>query len=750
MGRNLAQLTNQLKAGNRHRSRLARQETRNICLGLYAGTMSYPGCFEARSAREKKMSPVARLFRSSPASDLLLAGFALFALLCSVSPSGADTVQGTVIGGGGPIAGSTVTLMAASAQEPKPLGQAQTNNDGRFSLNFDRTSSPEEVLYIIARGGEPAPHKGGGNNPAIALLSVIGSKPPAHVTVNEFTTVASVWTHAQFLDGSAIHGYPLGLRIAAGNVPNFVDLETGGYGERIQDPLNSTQTPTMANFATLASVMAGCITRITGDACSRFFAASAGRDGRMPTNTLEAAYSIARNASYKPERIFALLNVFYPVPHGKQLRPTPFLPYLSFAPSAWVLPLHFTGGGYSGGAKVMFDSQGNAWSGANFIVGSQGHDSLWDGNLSEFAPNGQPLSPMTIGFHGGGLLGPGFGTAIDAHDRVWITSVGGKTISLFDHNGKPLSPPEGYNFGGKLGSMQGIIVTANGDVWTLDFTHDEVVYMPQGDPNKAKFYCQSTNGKPNKDSACKLSGPFHLVIDQQDRIWIDNAIGDTVTRFPASDPSKVAVFHTGGASGKGMAVDSEGNVWITNTAGSGMSLTTKLHLLELKLRGAPAAAFDHVALNDLLSHPGLGSISMLRPDGSPAPGSPFNPGSIWGAWAVAIDGDDHVWVSNFAPNGGITELCGARTETCPPGMKTGDPISPRGGYKGGGMQPLVDVSIDPAGNVWVSDNWQDPSSCYNNPAEAVSTRCGGQGMTVFYGMAKPVHAPQIGPARPAS
>jgi len=39
------------------------------------------------------------------------------------------------------------------------------------------------------------------------------------------------------------------------------------------------------------------------------------------------------------------LNDFYPVPEGKNLRPTPFMPYLSWAPSAWVLPLKFTGGG---------------------------------------------------------------------------------------------------------------------------------------------------------------------------------------------------------------------------------------------------------------------------------------------------------------------------------------------------------------------------------------------------------------------
>ncbi len=47
------------------------------------------------------------------------------------------------------------------------------------------------------------------------------------------TTVASVWTNAQFIDGAAIKGPALGLKIAAGNVPNFVDLRTGGWGTTI-------------------------------------------------------------------------------------------------------------------------------------------------------------------------------------------------------------------------------------------------------------------------------------------------------------------------------------------------------------------------------------------------------------------------------------------------------------------------------------------------------------------------------------
>jgi hypothetical protein len=656
-------------------------------------------------------------------------------------------IEGQVQGGGGAVTGSTVSLWAASAGAPARLAQADSGADGRFVVSVDETPAGAAIFYLVAAGGTPLVNKQGGNNPAIALLAVLGAEPPAKVVVNELTTVASAYTATQFLDGAAIKGYALGLRIAAGNVPNFVDLATGGYGEVIQNGLNSNQTPTMATFATLANVVAGCAARAHADACTNLFGAATGPDGKVPTDTLGAVQSIARNSAYKPERVFSLLDAFYPIPQGKKLRATPFVPYLGIAPSAWVLPLKFTGGGLAGGAKVLFDSEGNAWIGANFIVGGQGTDALWDGNLTKFASNGKPLSPMTTGFAGGGLLGPGFGTAIDANDRVWVDSTSGQTISLFDKNGKPLSPSEGYNFGGKLRTMQGIIVVPSGDVWALDFGDDKVVYLPKGDPSKAKFYCQSTDGKPNKESPCKLSGPFHLAIDQQDRIWITNAIGDTVTRFPASDPTKVEVLPTGGHSGKGMAIDSQGNAWITNTFGPGMTLETKLRLLELKLTGASLGAIDQVALKDLLDHPGLGSVSMLQPDGRPAPGSPFNPGSIWGAWAVSIDGADHVWVSNFAPNGGITELCGARTETCPPGMKTGDPISPPGGYRGGGMQLLVDVSIDPAGNVWVSNNWQDPAACYRKADEGLSTRCGGEGFVVFYGVAKPVHAPQIGPAR---
>lgn len=60
----------------------------------------------------------------------------------------------------------------------------------------------------------------------------------------------------------------------------------------------------------------------------------------------------------------------------------------------------------------------------------------------------------------------------------------------------------------------------------------------------------------------------------------------------------------------------------------------------------------------------------------------------------------------------------------------------------------TDLAIGPAGDVWVMNNWQDVDDCFPGAPEAVSTQCGGDGVVVFFGMAKPVRAPQIGPARP--
>ena len=600
----------------------------------------------------------------------------LFGSACSPAVA-AVHIEGQVQGGGGPIAKSTVTLWAASANAPSQLAQVKTDANGQFEISVEQSLGGDTVLYLVATGGQPTVNKAGGDNPAIALMTVVGSNPPTKVVINEMTTIASVWTHAQFLDGTAIKGHALGLRIAAGNVPNFVDLETGGWGSAIQDPLNSGQTPTMANFATLADVLAGCVTKVTADACDKLFVAATPPTGAVPTDTLNAAESIARYPWYQPGRLFALLDEFYPVPPVKMdgqpkppnMRAVPFMPYLSWEPSAWVLPLKFDGGGYRAGGKAMFDSEGNLWVGDNFTVGWQGQDALWQGNASKFAPNGKPLSPITTGFTGGGMEGGTFGAAVDANDNAWLTSYGGHSITVFDKNGKPLTPPDGITFDGRLGLMQGIIVTPSGDVWALGISKSQLVHFPKGDLTKGRIVCEGSAQEPCKS----FVGPFHLAIDQQNRIWVSNAFGEHVTRFPASDPSKAETFYAG-ASPSGLNIDSQGNVWITTRFGNGV--LGKLHLADLDVHGkfeGVVSAMDYMATTMSTQQGGTdhsGSVTLLRPDGTPYPGSPFTGGGLPGPWAAVVDGNDNVWISNFAmPNSPIVQLCGVRTENCPPGIQ---------------------------------------------------------------------------------
>jgi len=492
------------------------------------------------------------------------------------SADAAIRIGGQVRAGGDAVANSAVTLWAASSADPKQLVQTQTGNDGSFELGTDETLGADVSLYLVAKGGATTVNNGGGNNPAIALLTVLGNTPPANVVINEMTTVASVWTNAQFLDGIAIKGQALGLRVAAGNVPNFVDLQTGSWGGAIQDPLNSGQTPTMANFATLADLLAGCTTRVNADACNNLFTAATAPNGKVATDTLTAAESIARNSWFQPEKIFALLDQFYPVPNGKNLRPVPYMPYLNWAPSAWVLPLKFDGGGYRAGGKAMFDSEGNLWVGDNFTVGWQGQDSLWEGHATKFAPNGRPISPNITGFTGGGMEGGTFGAAVDTKNNAWFTTYGSKAIAVFDKNGKPLTPPDGITFNGRLGLMQGIIVTPSGDVWVLGVEKRQLVHFPKGDLTKGRIVCEGDNAEPCKS----FLAPFHLAIDQQDRIWVSNG-NDKVTRFLAADPSKVETFKTG-INNSGLNIDSQGNVWVTNRFGTG--LLGMAHLVDMAAR----------------------------------------------------------------------------------------------------------------------------------------------------------------------
>ncbi len=586
------------------------------------------------------------------------------------------------------------------------------------------------MLYLVAKGGTPKAAADKGPNEAMALMALLGTEVPKKVTVNELTTVASAFTAARFINGEAISGPRLGLRIAAGNTPNLVDPETGKWGKVLMDPLNSSMTTTMANLDTLGSLISAYATVANDDWRTRFFKAATPPSGVTPKTTLEAMAGIARAPWAAPKELYALFDEAYPQPKDGSRRSAPFAPYLAYVPDDFALSLCFSGGGDYANGRFMFDAEGNLWSGQNWMPGSQsGVNKSIGGGVIKFTPNGTPLSPPITGFTGMGIDGVGWGTAV-TKDRVWISSFNGK-ILVMDFNGNPVAKESDLPFKEKFLGLMGIGVAANGDVWIADGSNDRLLFFPGGRIKEGRIV-----------KVAGLKSPFDIVIDSQNRVWVANSSSDTVVRFPANDPSKVESFRAG-IGVRALALDSKENVWVA----SNMDLQTPqpklpegISIME-QFKLITAAMFKYV-----MGPPPrpTGAVNMIRPDGTqPAPMG-FTGEAINIPWGLNVDGNDDVWVGNMWGHS-VSLLAGDDTAGHPAGTKVGDVIHI---FQSGSIQMITDVSIDPAGNVWAANNWNSlEADTAEDPVRRTSTWGGGSGFTVIYGVAAPVQPPRMGKVR---
>ena len=125
----------------------------------------------------------------------------------------------------------------------------------------------------------------------------------------------------------------------------------------------------------------------------------------------------------------------------------------------------------------------------------------------------------------------------------------------------------------------------------------------------------------------------------------------------------------------------------------GNGVLGKLHLADLQVHGkfeGLVPAMDYMTTTMSTQQGGTdhsGSVTLLRPDGTPYPGSPFTGGGLPGPWAVVVDGNDNVWICQprYAKQPDRAVVRCAHREYSSACMKTGDQISPPGGYVGGGL-----------------------------------------------------------------
>jgi hypothetical protein len=272
----------------------------------------------------------------------------------------------------------------------------------------------------------------------------------------------------------------------------------------------------------------------------------------------------------------------------------------------------------------------------------------------------------------------------------------------------------GYTDGG-IDWPQGTVSDRQGNIWIANCGNGVVTQYPAGDPTAAALQFQPD---PSCTGVAECSRPFDIAFNHRGWAFVTLNEKDSVavlrpdgTPIPHSPIDAPGLFDHP----LGIAADSHGNIWVANSA---------------SLRIPCPNGFLTPETTD-------GTITMIRHDGKATKG-PFIGGGLTIPWGIAVDGDDNVWVANFFSRR-LSHFCGRDPGNCPPGARTGSPISPESGYAFDGFTRNTGVAIDRSGNVWVANNWKNQPNPAGNP--------GGYEIVAFVGLAPPIATPLIGPPR---
>jgi sugar lactone lactonase YvrE len=559
----------------------------------------------------------------------------------------AATLQGSVLSAGVPIAGASLTVYGASASGASALGTGTTNASGAFSISFANPGGTT-VLYVAARGGD----LGQGANSAISLLALVGTGASftSPVTVNELTTIATVWSMAQFINSQgSMMGPSPGLQEGAATVPALVDVASGQVSSQLLG-LGFLSGNGPAKLISLANILYPCINSSgpSSSACSALFAAGTPPAGMPVGDTLAAAVNLAQHPALNVVAFFAISQQDAAYGSG-----------LSAVPSAWTVTAVYDSHG-GGPITVAVDSQGNLW------IGN------WDGGIfavTELGPGG--VFKRTINPNGCMDV---TAVAIDSADHAWVGS--GSIMSIvceIDSSGDVLSPPGGYPTGPSYEeqALRGAAIDSLGNIWFTDAANSLVELNSQGEV----LQLPGTLGG--------VHIPWGIAIDGKDTKWIANNYINfprspkfgSVTALGANNRARSPRYgYTKGgvAFPNYVGIDPKGNVWVSD------------------IGYEVAGKFDS------------GAVTKFSPSGKAlSPKKGFQGGGVINPYGLAIDGSGNVWLLND----NSTNLWCHLSEFDSAGKAITPDIT--GYFIDGYCDAVHGLAIDGAGNIWFPNTGVD-------------------------------------------
>ncbi len=492
--------------------------------------------------------------------------------LSSPSAIAGGHLRGSVHGGQQPVAGSNLQLYAAAttgygaSATPLLTSAVTTDGTGSFEITGDYTCpSSTSQLYLVATGGNPglAP---GTNNSALALMVALGPcslyggqytlDPNSFISINEVTTVASVYALAAFMGGDATHlgassKNAVGLANSFALVNNLVNVTTGtaltttpaGNGVAPQTTVNA-----------LGNILAACVNSTgVGSPCSALFGTATPVGGTTPTDTIQAIYNIARNPANNVSAVNALSTAT-----------PPFQPTLGAAPNDWMLTLTYSGSGLAGASgesgsvsegMIAIDAGGNVWIPNSTFGGPY--------SVTELSSSGAILSGSS-GYTGGGLIKP-VGLALDPSGNAWVAGAG--NVVEFSSSGSVLSGASGFT-GGGLSEPAAIAIDGQGKAWVSDWGSKSVIKLDASGNIVSGASGFSTGA---------ASMPWGVSVDVAGDVWVGNNSDQTVTEFNKNGTVvSGSGFAVPGLGPMVVAFDGSGNAWVNTNNGYPLSSTLGL------------------------------------------------------------------------------------------------------------------------------------------------------------------------------
>lgn len=602
------------------------------------------------------------------------------------------------------------------------------------------------------------------------------------------SSIASVYTFARMMtvrnDGIVlISGHERNLKIAYGMKQNIFRTE-GIVADMIRQSPNGFETNSYPMLNSLCNLFYYCLTNPTTDTGKPFydqFLDYAWHESDAPNTSFLGA---VRNMLHDP---FTNAGAIYRMLVGTEEVYAESLTSMKVAddqkaPNQWTLTLKSNASGArnfipAGTAFAVFDADDNVWVANNFRAGSA--FSGTHGLVYKYDATPASFSPV----QGGGLLGVGFGVAIDPSKRFisfgnfgWGPELEnpqeGSISRFFYKDGKPVSPPNGYTPG--LSRVQGMNYDASGNLWMASVgcqdpfaPGPEGVYPFKSAPSAVVVYlngdpadmliCDEFPVKKSADAAAiSLRTPylkiFDVVPDNRGNAYVScigNYDGQVEDNCALSAVYKVALEgqklvvknswysgysspvnkQTGFESLRQLAINGDGDVVVVGVASSRATVLTS----DLEFKGyydtntyAPWGVKIDGKQTVFLANFGHdtgkvrdGTLDLQAPFGVTMLRNPSDPASA--QLLTLPTGGSEVMLANGHP------LYGTQTIPAAPGARH-EPVRLKS------YQPimrLTSTNIDGAGNLWCMNNWK-PSALVD-----VKDNPGGDGVVIFLGIAEP-------------